>query len=235
MKHIFSTLPDRSRAVKRTAYLAIGIAALLTITRAPGLWSQGIASSSPHHNLSLDVRDAQGRTPLIDAAAAGQTGTVRTLLERGAGIDATAADGRTALIFAVQGGQMETVQALIAGGADLNKASRSTGTALNVAENTGKTEIAALLLASGARSTGKSVGDTVCIRPWGGDGFCGTVQSFSIRSVSIQVNKILGCANGCSAREECSASKPVGGADGLQAGNEIAVPSWCLTQTGVKP
>lgn len=235
MKHIFRTLPDRLRAVKRTAYLAIGIAALLTITLSPGLWSQGIASSNPHHNLSLDVRDAQGRTPLINAAAAGQTGTVRALLERGADVDATAADGRTALILAVQAGQMETIQALIAAGANLNMASRGTGTALNVAENTGKTQIAALLLASGAQSTGKSVGDTVCIRPWAGDGFCGTVQSFSIRSVQIHVTKILGCTNGCAAKEECSASQVVGGKDGLQEGDQIAVPSWCLTQTGVKP
>ena len=99
----------------------------------------------------------------------------------------------------------------------------------------GEAKIAALLLAAGARSTGKSVGDTVCVRPWGGDGFCGTVKSFSIPSVQIQVTKIVGCENGCPAKPECSASKPVGGADGLQEGNQIAVPSWCLTQTGVKP
>jgi hypothetical protein len=197
--------------------------------------AQGTVQSSLQHDLRLDARDAQGLTPLIVAASAGQTETVRSLLAQGAGIDARSADGRTALIAAAQGGQMEAVQALIAAGANLDAATRGTGTALEVAERTGKTEIAALLLASGARSSGHSVGDTVCVLPWAGDGFCGTVKSFSIRSVSIQVTKIMGCTNGCSVRQECSASKPIGGSSGLQAGSPIAVPSWCLTQTGVKP
>ena len=117
----------------------------------------------------------------------------------------------------------------------MNRSSRGDGTALNVAENNGESEIAALLLASGAQSTGKSVGDTVCVRPWGGAGFCGTVKSFSIPLVQIQVKTIVGCEHGCSAQPECSASRPVGGTDGVQAGDQITVPSWCLTHTGVKP
>jgi len=202
---------------------------------APSSWAQKSAQSNQPQEGSLDARDAQGFTPLIVAASAGQTDTVRSLLTQGAGIDTTSADGRTALIAAAQHSQIEVVQSLIAAGANLNKATRGTGTALEVAERQGETAIAALLLASGARSTGHSVGDTVCVLPWSGDGFCGTVTSFSIRSVSIQVSKIVGCVNGCSARQECSASKSVGGSSGLQAGSPIAVPSWCLTQTGVKP
>jgi hypothetical protein len=208
---------------------------LLRVILAPSLWAQGTAQSNQEQPAGLDARDAQGLTPLVAAAAAGQADTVKSLLAQGAGINAISADGRTALIAAVQNDHMDVVQILIAAGANLNVATRFTGTALHLAENKGETQIAALLLASGARSTGKSVGDTVCVRPWGGDGFCGTVKSFSIRSVQIQVTKIMGCANGCPAREECSASKPVGGTDGLQTGNQIAVPSWCLTQTGVKP
>jgi hypothetical protein len=171
----------------------------------------------------------------VVAAAAGNADLVRSLLAQGAGINGTSADGRTALIAAVEGNQIETVKILTAAGANLNAATRGTGTALEVAEKKGETEIAALLLASGARSSGKSVGDTVCVRPWGGGGFCGTVKSFSVRAVELQVTKIVGCADGCSAKEECSASKLVGGSGGVQAGDQIAVPSWCLTQTGVKP
>jgi ankyrin repeat protein len=225
----------RSRAGRRSTHLAFVVAALSLAIPARGVWCQEVAQSRLQQPAGLDARNAQGITPLIAAASAGQADTVRSLLAQGAGINATSADGRTALIAAVQGNQMQVVQALIAAGADLNRASRGTGTALNVAENTGKPQIAALLLASGALSTGKSVGDTVCVRPWGGDGFCGTVNSFSIPSVEIQVTKIVGCANGCPAKKECSASKQVGGADGLQAGDQITVPSWCLTQTGVKP
>jgi len=46
---------------------------------------------------------------------------------------------------------------------------------------------------------------------------------------------LLGCANGCPARQESSASMPASRADGLLTGNQVVVPSWCLTHTGVKP
>ncbi len=235
MNRILLPKRDLLRVGRGTTRFAWLIAALSLAILAPGARAQGTARSSTQRPSGLDAREEKGLTPLIAAASAGQAATVKSLLAQGAGINATAADGRTALIAAVQNNRIEVVQALISAGADLNRATRFTGTALNLAENKGETGIEALLLAAGARSTGKSVGDTVCVRPWGGDGFCGTVKSFSIPSVQIQVTKIIGCESGCPAKPECSASKPVGGADGLQEGNQIAVPSWCLTQTGVKP
>lgn len=227
----FSTVVARMRAgirIASTGFVAIPI--LLLAVVAPRAWAQ--ESSQPS---SLDARNAQGLTALIVAAAADQPDTVKSLLTQGAGVNATAADGRSALIVAVQNNHIDIVRLLIDAGANLNKATRGTGTALELAERSGETQIAALLLTSGARSSGKSVGDTVCVRPWGGDGFCGTVASFGVRAVAIQVTKIMGCANGCSARQECSADQTVGGPSGLQAGGQITVPSWCLTQTGVKP
>jgi hypothetical protein len=191
--------------------------------------------SSPQPEPSLDTRDSHGLTQLIVAASAGEVNTVRSLLAQGAGVNATAVDGRTALIAAVQSNHIEVVRTLIAAGANLNLATRGTGTALEVAETNGQTDITAALLSAGAHSSGKSVGDTVCVRPWQGSGFCGTVRAFSIRSVQIDVTKIVGCTNGCSARQECSASKQVGGIGGLRSGDRVAVPSWGLTQTGVKP
>jgi Ankyrin repeats (3 copies) len=235
MIRIFITLSGRAHFGRRTALFVFATAVLLAVNLRPSAWAQGVAQSRAQHDVSLDARNAQGLTPLIVAASAGQTDTVRSLLARGAGIDASSADGRTALIVAAQSNQIETVRALIAAGANVNRGTRGTGTALEVAENKGETQISALLLASGARSSGKSVGDTVCVRPWGGDGFCGTVQSYSVRSVQIQVTRIVGCENGCSAKQECSESRLVGGSGGVQAGDQIAVPSWCLTHTGVKP
>jgi ankyrin repeat protein len=217
------------------SWCALAVTISLGVSFVPCARSQQTGSSSLPPPAAIDARNPNGLTQLIVAASAGQTATVRSLLASGANIDATSADGRTALIAAAQSGQIDTVKALIAAGADLNRAAKGTGTALNVAENKGEAEIAALLLASGARSTGKSVGDTVCVRPWAGDGFCGSVKSFSTPSVLIQVTRIVGCANGCQARQECSAGKIVGGANGIQAGDQVAVPSWCLTQTGVKP
>jgi hypothetical protein len=228
-----SLMSSRRRGVDRrpAPFALVGIA-LAAALLAAGAWAQNAVR--PEHDASLDVRDAQGLTKLIVSASAGETATIQSLLGRGAALDTTAADGRTALIAAVQSGKIEAVRALIAAGANLNLAARGTGTALNVAENMGQTEIAALLLAAGARHTGKSTGDTVCVRPWGGDGFCGTVKSFNIRAVEIRVTRIVGCANDCVAKEECSASLTVGGGRGVQAGDQIAVPSWCLTQTGLK-
>jgi hypothetical protein len=229
IKFLFGT-----QAGRRSARLASILAALVLAPSALNAVAQDAHAGSQQH-LNPDARDAQGLTPLLVAVSAGQADTVRALLDQGSGINAVSADGRTALIAAAQNNRKEIVQLLVGAGANLNSATRATGTALEVAERNGETEIAALLLAAGARSSGESVGDTVCVLPWGGDGFCGTVKSFSIRSVVIQVTSIAGCANGCSAKQECSAARPVGGREGIQPGSQVAVPSWCLTQTGVKP
>jgi hypothetical protein len=232
---IIRMLPGRQHLAGCAARLPLALTILAMALLAAGAAAQQPAQPGPRPNAALDARNAQGMTPLIAAASAGQATTVQSLLAQGAGVNATAADGRTALIAATQGGSVEAVRALIAAGANLDWALRDAGMALNIAENKGETEIAALLLAAGAHSTGKSAGDTVCVRPWSGNGFCGTVQSFSVRAVLIKVTAIVGCANVCAAREECSASLPVGGPSGLRAGDSITVPSWCLTETGVKP
>ncbi len=227
--------PGRPRLFRPSARLPRAIL-ILALTLSPAcVFAQSAPHTAAPESAALNARDANGLTPLVAAASQGSTALVKSLLAQGALVNATAADGRTALIAAAQSGKIDTVATLIAAGANLDWSARGQGTALNVAENTGQTQIAALLLASGAHSTGKSVGDTVCVRPWAGDGFCGTVRSFTVRSVEIEITKIVGCAGGCQARPECSAARPVGGNDGVQSGDRIAVPSWCLTQTGVKP
>jgi hypothetical protein len=173
-------------------------------------------------------------TPLITSAAQGDADTVRSLVAAGANVNQTDAHGRTALIVAVESNQPAAARALVTAGADLNREANYIGSALNVAENSGQTEVAAWLLAVGAHSTGKSVGDMVCVRPWGGNGYCGVVKSFSVRSLQISVTKLIGCGDGCPARQECSAGNPVGGVNGLHVGEQIATPSWCLTDTAVK-
>jgi hypothetical protein len=218
-----------SKRGAQSAQQAASLVAILSLLIFVSIgWAQQAVRSK------LDARNAQGLTPLIVAASSGQADEVRSLLDQGASVDATAADGRTALIVATENNHIDVVQTLINAGANLNLSTRG-GTALEVAERKGETRIAALLLASGAHSSGKSAGDTVCVRPWGGDGFCGTVKSFTVRSVEILVTRIEGCANGCPAKEKCSASRVVGGSNGVQVGDQIAVPSWCLTHTGVKP
>jgi hypothetical protein len=57
--------------------------------------------------------------------------------------------------------------------ADLDRSQRGWGTALEAAQRMGHDELAAALRKGGARTFGKSVADTVCVRPWDGYGYCG--------------------------------------------------------------
>ncbi len=184
---------------------------------------------------SPNARDAAQRTPLINAVGGGQPGAVRLLLASGADVNAQDVNGITALIEAADKGRARSARLLIQAGADLNIGTRGLGTALNAAERAGHNDVAAMLRHAGAHSTGKSVGDTVCVRPWGGDGYCGTVESENKNQFQIRVTGITGCAGGCPAKAECSAGRAVGGRDGIKVGDTVNTVSWCLTQTGVQP
>lgn len=181
----------------------------------------------------VDARDAAGRTALMDASAAGQLNVMRLLLASGADVNARSRTGITALIEAAENGRNKSSHILILSGADVNVSSRGLGTALEAAERGGHDAIVTMLRASGAHTSGKSVGDTVCVRPWGGEGYCGTVEAAKKNDYRIRVTEIIGCKNGCPAKSECSAGKMVGGAGGIAIGDEVKTVSWCLTHTGV--
>jgi hypothetical protein len=185
--------------------------------------------------MNPDERDKAMRTPLMDAAKSEQIEAVRILIGAGADVNATSASGRTPLIDAAEFGRGDAAQLLIASGANINASQRGWGTALEAAERMGHNELAAMLRRAGARSSGRSVGDTVCVRPWQGDGYCGEVVEVNKTSFRLRVTEIIGCEGGCRAKAECSASRAVGGADGIKVGDEITTVSWCLTHTGVKP
>ena len=178
-------------------------------------------------------RAGDGNRPLIQAVAAGQAEAARLLLAAGASPNLPSAGGRTPLIQAAIGGRIEMARLLIAAGADLNIAERGAGTPLEAAEREGHTALAALLRQSGARSSGRSVGDKVCVRPWKGDGYCGIVEAIDRGEYRLRITGIVGCAEGCPAMAACSAGKPVGAPGGLQAGDTVTLPSSCLTHTGV--
>jgi len=182
-----------------------------------------------------DARDAEGRTALLEAVKAGHPEAVRVLLAAGAGPGVAAPSGQTPLIEAAEFGRVQSAQLLIKAGADLNAVQRGRGSALETAERTGHRQVAALLRQAGAKTFGRSVGDKVCVRPWGGDGYCGVVEDVNKTSYRIRVTELVGCKDGCAARAECSAGRPVGGADGWRPGDVISTRSWCLTHTGVQP
>jgi hypothetical protein len=183
-----------------------------------------------------NVRNTAGRTVLLEAVSVKQTEAARLLLHSGANVDAKSSEGRTPLIEAAAQGQSDMARLLIDSGADLNAIQRGSGSALQVAERLGYNDVAAILRQAGARSSGRSVGDTVCVRPWKGDGFCGTVESVNKTAFQIRVTKIIGCQNGgCSVKADCSAGRPVSGPNGIAVGDVVNTVSWCLTHTGVQP
>jgi Ankyrin repeats (3 copies)/Ankyrin repeats (many copies) len=182
-----------------------------------------------------NARDRDGRTPLMDAARAGRLEAMRALLDARANVNAQSRAGGTALIEAARKGRLEAVRLLVDSGANLNHRQRGWGTALEAAERAGHNDVAKLLRDAGAQSSGRTVGDTVCVRPWNGEGFCGVVQSVNKVHYRIRVTEIRGCTQGCAAMAECSAGRAIGLPGGVTEGFELTVPSWCLTDTGVKP
>ena len=197
----------------------------------------GVLRSELQRGISPNLRDESGRTPLITAVSGGHLNAVRLLLSSGADVNARTRTGHTALTESAVQGQVSIARDLIHAGADLNINERGWGTAMEVAERNGFNTIAAILRNAGARSSGRSPGDKVCVRPWNGDGYCGIVRSVDKTKLLVRITEIIGCKDegGCPAKDECSAGQPVGGGSGIAIGDELSVMSWCLTHTGVKP
>jgi hypothetical protein len=224
------------------AYSAVGQQLNSTVTkgetdlhRAARAGDLSLIDSKLKEGMNPNVRDQLGRTPLLEAVSAGKLNAMQMLLVAGANASAQSSSGRTPLIEAAERGQLEAAGLLIRSGADLNTIQRGYGSALETAERAGHNDVAAMLRQAGAKSSGRSIGDTVCVRPWQGEGYCGKVEAVNKTAFTIRVTEIVGCTNGCSAKAECSASRTVGGTDGIQVGEAVSTVSWCLTHTGVQP
>jgi len=92
------------------------------------------------------------QTPLMQAAANGDTKGVQRLLASGSDVNARDQSGQTALIIACRTPHVppELVKALLAAGADVNTRSRNDYTALSWATTRGNAEVIRLLRRSGA-------------------------------------------------------------------------------------
>jgi hypothetical protein len=211
---------------------------LATLLLSVALAAAGAAEDDPAAKTTADAPAAPVRADaeLVAAARRGDLPAIAARLQKGAAVDAAAPSGETALIAAAVNGRVDATRALIDAGAELSAPQRGWGTPLDAAERAGQDEVAAVLRQAGARSgSGRSVGDTVCVRPWNGDGYCGTVEAASRASYVVRITEIVGCGDGCAPRAECSAGARVGGRDGLGVGDTVATVSWCLTHTGVVP
>ena len=180
-----------------------------------------------------NARDVSGRPALLLAAASGNAAAVAALLLGGADPDRGDAGGWTALHQAALSGDTATAGRLLDAGASLDRRARWRGTPLDVAETGGRAELARLLRERGARGSGKSIGDTVCVRPWAGEGYCAVVLGRDATRFELRVTEVVGCARGCAADSACSAGRTVGSSD-LDRGGRLSVPASCLTHTGVR-
>lgn len=84
--------------------------------------------------------------PIFDAATAGDTAAIESLLAGGVAVDARAPDEATPLMAAALGGQLEAAKLLLAKGADVMARNSGGFTALHAAAYSGSVPVAALLL-----------------------------------------------------------------------------------------
>lgn len=98
-----------------------------------------------------DIRDAAGRTPLINAASRGSNNISEKLLRKGANVNAQDNNGSTALMQSALGGHSDTARVLVERRADVNLRDHRGQTALIYAASQGRTGIVRMLLNKGAR------------------------------------------------------------------------------------
>ncbi len=170
---------------------------------------------------------------LTAAVARGDGAQALAFLREGADPDAADRSGWTGLHLAADKGDLSLARAFLEAGAHPDLRSRDRGTPLDVAERAGRLELAGLLRRHGARGSGKSIGDTVCVRPWRGDGYCAVVEAADPTRYRLRVSRLVGCAAGCEPEPLCSGGREVG-ASSLGPGDVVWVPASCLTHTGVR-
>jgi ankyrin repeat protein len=98
----------------------------------------------------LPALAAAQESPIIAAAARGDSAEVQRLLAGGARADARDGRGRTALLAATHGNHVEVARVLIAAGADVNARDAIQDSPFLYAGAEGRTEILKLTLAAGA-------------------------------------------------------------------------------------
>jgi hypothetical protein len=178
--------------------------------------------------------DEDASRRLAAAVARGDVAQAAALLRQGADPDVADRSGWTGLHQAAETGDLALARLLLEAGARPDLRSRARGTPLDIAERAGRAEIARLLRAHGARGSGKSIGDTICVRRWQGDGYCAMVEDVDPTRFRLRVLQVVGCAGSCAPEASCSAGQAVG-PGGLGRGDVLWVPASCLTHTGVRP
>jgi ankyrin repeat protein len=101
---------------------------------------------APLFTMSMSAQEAT----LLSAAAQGDVGVVRRLIDAGTQLETRDAQGRTALLLATHGNHVEVARTLIAAGADVNAKDSIQDSPYLYAGAEGRTEILKMTLAAGA-------------------------------------------------------------------------------------
>lgn len=112
---------------------------------------KAIRKLAPRKDAKVDARDANGRTPLIVAAFAGQRDAMRALVAAGANPNALDRDRYDMVTIAAVADDLPTLEtALALGNKATNITSRYDGTALIAAAHLGHAEVVRKLVVAGA-------------------------------------------------------------------------------------
>ena len=101
-------------------------------------------------SIALDTPDTFGQTPLLRAADAGHTKSVRMLLNKGANVMHADNEGRTALSLAAVKGHKVVAKLLLKNGAEINTQDKKGNTPLALATERNHDAVVRFLLESGA-------------------------------------------------------------------------------------
>ena len=102
--------------------------------------------------MNPDVRDATGRTALVNAAARGSDSISKKLLRKGADVNARDNSGSTALMESARSGHEQTTKVLLESGADVNLTDNNGQTALVRSAAEGHAKLVRVLINKGART-----------------------------------------------------------------------------------
>jgi len=127
-----------------------------------------------------------GRTPVADAAMAGDLETVRGLLQQGVDVNAAQGDGMTALHWAALSGDLDLAKMLLYGGANV-KASTRLGafTPLLLASKGGQASMVSTLLEAGANPNDATTNGTTALMLAAASGSVEAITALLDRGASI--------------------------------------------------
>ena len=128
---------------------------------------------------------AAGGQPVADAAKAGDWGTVRALVERGADVNAPQGDGTTALHWASYRDDAETVDVLIRQGADVTAVNDLRVTPLWIACENASAAIVERLLQSGASANATILSGETPLMTAARSGATGIVEQLLVAGADV--------------------------------------------------